>query len=55
MNIYRLSTNYLNSTHHGYGYVHCLQFMLQTEAEKNFDMCEVEQIGHNTCYTLNRK
>ena len=40
---------------YGYGNVHCLQFMLRTEAEKNFDMCEVEKIGHNTCYTLNRK
>ena len=36
-------------------YVHCLQFILRTEAEKNFNMCEVENIVHNTCYTLNRK
>ena len=32
-----------------------IQFMLQTESEKNFDICEVETIGNNTCNTLNKK
>ena len=27
----------------------------EQKLKKNFDMCEVEKIGHNTCYTLNRK